>query len=77
MIEDIEDAEVVTSCAGWMDAVQVREGENQIVSLTFSPGFERMWLESKKRLPKYLAEWPANIGLRSKCTVRLYRWVKK
>lgn len=52
MIEDIKDAEVVTSYTRWVDAVQVREGENQKVYLTFSPRFERQgrrvgWLRLK------------------------------
>jgi hypothetical protein len=29
--------------------------ENQEVYLTFSPLFERIWLETKKRLPDYVA----------------------
>jgi hypothetical protein len=43
----------------------VQGTENQEVYLTFSPQFERIWLESKKRLPEYVAEKPANLGLRS------------
>ena len=34
------------------------------VYVTFSPQFEHIWLESKKRLPKYVAEEPANLALR-------------
>ena len=30
-----------------------------------------IWLESKKRLPEYLAKEPANIGLRSHYSIRL------
>jgi hypothetical protein len=70
MIEEIKDAEVVTSYTRWVDSVQVREGENQEVYLAFSPRFERIWLESKKRLPEYVAEKPANIGLRSQYALR-------
>jgi hypothetical protein len=39
--------------------------DDQEVYLTFSPRFERIWLESKKRLPDYMEQKPANIGLRS------------
>jgi hypothetical protein len=76
-IEVIKDAEVITSHTRWVDAVQVRGAENQEVYLTFSPRFERIWLESKKRLPEYLARHPANIGLRSQYALRLYSWAKK
>jgi plasmid replication initiation protein len=77
MIEEIKDAEVITSYTRWVDAVQVRESENQEVYLTFSPRFERIWLESKKRLPEYVAQKPANIVLRSQYALRLYSWAKK
>jgi plasmid replication initiation protein len=60
-----------------VDAVQVREAENQEVYLTFSPRFERIWLESKKRLPEYVAQKPANIGLRSQYALRMYSWAQK
>jgi hypothetical protein len=72
MIEEIKDDEVITSYTRWVEAVQVRGAENQEVYLTFSPRFERIWLESKRRLPEYLAEKPANIGLRSQYALRLY-----
>ena len=45
--------------------------------LTFSPRFERIWLESKKRLPEYVAQKPANMGLRSQYALRLYSWAQK
>jgi plasmid replication initiation protein len=45
--------------------------------VTFSPRFERIWLESNKRLPGYVAKEPANIGLRSQYSIRLYSWAKK
>jgi hypothetical protein len=41
----------------------VRGAENQEVYVTFSPRFERIWLESKKRLPQHDAKEPANSGL--------------
>jgi Initiator Replication protein len=45
--------------------------------VTFSPLFDHIWQESKKRLPKYVAEEPANIWLRSRYSIRLYGWEKK
>jgi len=38
---------------------------NLEVYLTFSPRFERIWLESKKRLLDYMDQKPAHLGLRS------------
>jgi plasmid replication initiation protein len=34
-------------------------------------------MESKKRLPEHVAKEPANIGLRSQYSIRLYSWAKK
>jgi plasmid replication initiation protein len=76
-IEEIKDAEVITSYTRWVDAVQVRGAEDQEVFLTFSPRFEHVWLESKKRLMGYVSQKPANIGLRSQYALRLYTWAKK
>jgi plasmid replication initiation protein len=45
--------------------------------VTFSPYFERIWLESKKRLPEYVSQKPADLGLRSQYALRLYGWAKK
>jgi hypothetical protein len=42
VIEEIKDAEVITSYTRWVEAVQLREAENQEVYLTFSPRFERI-----------------------------------
>jgi plasmid replication initiation protein len=50
--------------------------ENQEVFVTFSPSFEHIWLESKKRLPEYVTQKPANLGLRSQYALRLYGWAK-
>ena len=36
-----------------------------------------IWLESKKRLLEYVAQKPADIGLRSQFALRLYSWAKK
>jgi plasmid replication initiation protein len=56
--------------------VQLKEGENQEVYVEFNPRFERIWLESKKRIPEYMAKRPANTGLRSQYALRLYGWAK-
>jgi plasmid replication initiation protein len=77
VIEEIKDTEAITSYTRWVESVQVRGGENQEVYLTFSPRFKRIWLESKKRLMEYVAQKPANIGLRSQYALRLYSWAKK
>ena len=76
-IEEVKDAEVITSYTRWVEAVQVRGGEAQEVFLTFSPRFERIWLESKKRLLDHVALNPGNIGLRSQYAIRLYGWAQK
>jgi hypothetical protein len=70
-------SEVVTSYTRWLESVQARGAENQEVFVTFRRQFERIWLESKKRLPEYVAEKPANLGLRSQYSIRLYGWAKK
>ena len=57
--------------------MQVKEAENQEVYLTFSPRFEHIWLESKKRLVEFAAQKSAAIRLRSKYAIRLYAWAKK
>ena len=51
-IEEIKGAEVVVSYTRWLECVQAMGAENQEVYLTFSPRFERIWLELKKRLLK-------------------------
>ena len=55
VIEEINGAEVITSYTRCVDAVQVRGAEDQEAYLTFSPHFEHIWLESKKRLLEYVA----------------------
>jgi plasmid replication initiation protein len=77
VIQEIKDSEVITSYTRWVDAVQVRAAENHEVYLTFSPRFEHIWLESKKRLMGYVSQKPANIGLRSQYALRMYSWAKK
>ena len=76
-IDEIKQDAVLTSYTRWLEAVIVKGKENQEVYVTFSPQFERIWLESKKHLPEYVAEKPANIGLRSQYSLRLYSWAKK
>ena len=76
-IDEISGDAVVTSYTRWLESVQVKGTENQEVYVSFSPRFEHIWLESKKRLPEYLAKEPANIGLRSQYSIRLYAWAKK
>jgi plasmid replication initiation protein len=68
---------IETSYTRWLEAVIVKGTENQEVYVTFSPLFEHIWLESKKRLPEYVAKEPANIGLHSQYSIRLYAWAKK
>src|SRR5260370_2369589 len=75
-IEDVKDGQAVTNYTRWIDAVQVRGSETQEVYLTFSPRFEHIWLESRKRLLEFAAEKPAHIGLRSQYAIRLYAWAK-
>ena len=76
-IDEIQDGQAVTRYTRWIDAVEVRGAEEQEVYLSFSPRFEHIWLESKRRLIKYVAHKPANIGLRSQYALRLYDWAKK
>jgi hypothetical protein len=45
--------------------------------VAFSPRFERIWLESNKRPPEYMAKKTANAALRSQYSLRLYSWAKK
>jgi plasmid replication initiation protein len=76
-IDEIKGGAVVTSYTRWLEAVIVKGTENQEVYVTFSPLFEHIWLESKKRLPERVAKEPANIGLRSQYSIRLYSWARK
>src|ERR1700693_5700865 len=76
VIREIEGAEVLTSYTRWLESVQLKEGENQEVYVEFNPRFERIWLESKKRLPEYMAQKPASTVLRSQYALRLYGWAK-
>jgi hypothetical protein len=76
VIQDVAGSAVLTSYTRWLESVQLREGEDQEVYVTFSPRFERIWLESKKRLSDYMEQKPANTGLRSQYSLRLYSWAK-
>ena len=76
-IDEIQDGQAVTRYTRWIDAVEVRGAQEQEVYLSFSPRFEHIWLESKRRLLEYVAQKPANIGLRSQYALRLYDWAKK
>jgi hypothetical protein len=76
-IDGIKDDAVITSHTRWLESVEVRGTEDQEVYVTFSLNFERIWLESKKHLPAHVAKEPANIGLRSQYSIRLYAWAKK
>ena len=61
-IDEIKEDAVVTSYTRWLEAVVVKGTENQEVYVTFSPQFERIWLETKKRLPEYVSREPANFN---------------
>jgi replication initiator protein len=76
-IDEIKEGAVLTSYSRWLESIQVKGTENPEVYVTFSPQFERIWLESKKRLPEYVAKEPSSIGLRSQYSIRLYAWAKK
>jgi hypothetical protein len=76
-IDEIKGAEVVTSYTRWLASVEARGAENQEVYIAFNPNFERIWLESKKRLPDYVSQKPANLRLRSQYALRLYALAKK
>jgi hypothetical protein len=66
-----EDSQAITSYTRWVDAVQLKGADEKEVYVTFSPRFERIWLESKKRLLEFAAQKPAAIRLRSKYAIRL------
>jgi hypothetical protein len=77
VIGDVTGNQVLTNYTRWLECVQVKEGPEPEVYLAFSPRFERIWLESRKRLPEYMEQKPANTGLRSQYSLRLYSWAKK
>ena len=67
----------MTSYTRWLECVQVKEDTVPEVYVAFSPRFEQIWLESRKRLPEYMEQKPANAALRSQYSLRLYSWAKK
>jgi plasmid replication initiation protein len=77
VIQEVTGAEVLTSYTRWLECVQVKEGPEPEVYVAFSPRFERIWMESKKRLPEYMEQKPANARLRSQYALRLYSWAKQ
>jgi plasmid replication initiation protein len=77
VIQEVTDAEVFTKYTRWLESVEVKEGPEPEVYVAFNPRFERIWLESKKRLPKYMKQKPASAGLRSQYALRLYGWAKQ
>ena len=77
VLQNVAGAEVFTSYTRWLESVEVKEGADPEVYVAFNPRFERIWLESKKRLPDYMEQKPANTRLRSQYALRLYSWAKK
>ena len=73
-IRDVVGNEVLTR---WLEPVEVRKAQTLEVYVAFNPRFERIWLESKKRLPEYMEQKPANSRLRSQYALRLYSWAKQ
>ena len=78
VIEEITGSAVITHYTRWVDSVlQLMEGENQEVYVAFSPRFEHIWLESKKRLPDCMDQkWPIR-GSAASTLCELYRWARK
>ena len=80
-IDEIQDGQAVTRYTRWIDAVEVRGAQEQEVYLSFSPRFEHIWLQSKRRLLEYVARKPANLESAKKSGVgrssRLERWLKQ
>ena len=68
---------IETSYTRWLEAVIVKGTENQEVLRDLHPLFEHIWIESKKRLPQFVAKEPRNLGLRSRYSIRLYGWANK
>jgi hypothetical protein len=77
VLPQVTGGEVFTNHTRWLECVQVKKGAEQEVYVTFSPRFERIWLESKKRLPDYMEQKPGNAALRSQYAPGLYGWAKK
>jgi hypothetical protein len=77
VIQEVTGAEVMTSYTRWLECVQLKGDTEPEVYVAFSPRFEQIWAESRKRLPKYMEQKPANAMLRSQYSLRLYSWAKK
>jgi hypothetical protein len=75
-IEETKDGQAITNYTRWVDAVEVKGSKDQEVYLTFSPRFERVWLESKKCFLEAAAQKADAIGARSRYAIRLYTWAK-
>jgi hypothetical protein len=52
VIEEVKDGEVITSYTRWVQAVQMRGGENPEVYLTFNSRFERIWPSKSIRVTR-------------------------
>jgi plasmid replication initiation protein len=76
VIEEVQDARAMTNYTRWIEAVLVNETEDQVY-VTFSPRFEHLWLEVKKRLLEHAASNPAKTKLRGRYALRLYNWAHK
>jgi plasmid replication initiation protein len=76
VIQEVTAAEVFTSYTRLLECVQLKEDTKEVY-VAFSPRFERIWLESRKRLLDYREQKPANAALRSQYSLRLYSWAKK
>jgi hypothetical protein len=76
VIEEVQDARAMTNYTRWIEALLVNETEEQVY-VTFSPRFEHLWLEVKKRLLEHAASNPAKTKLRGRYALRLYNWAHK
>ena len=75
-IDEIKGAEVVTSYTRWLASVETRGAEIRSL-FSVQPELRAQWLESKKRLPEYVSQKPANLGLRSQYALSLYTLARK
>jgi hypothetical protein len=75
VIEAVEKGRAITSHTRWVEAVLVNEAQDQVY-VTFSPRFDRLWLEVRKGLIEHAARNPAKMKLRGRYA-RLYNWAHK
>jgi hypothetical protein len=47
---------VVISYTRWLECVQVKEDTEPEVYIAFSPRFEQIWVESRKRMIEYMEQ---------------------